>query len=260
MAKNRKTAGHRGGNGSKKGRGRWFYAALAVVAIGGVAALLLAGRKSDSAGGSAPLSLAESEVPADPNAGETLGPADAPVTLIEFGDYQCPHCAEFESIAGHFIKENYARPGKIRFVFYDFPLGFPNSMTGAMAARCAGAQGKYWTMQDVLYGRQLKWSRDKSPKDKFVDYAKELGLDPKKFARCYDSRSFTRQIVASKKYGVKVGVQGTPTLFLDGKQIQGIPNYKQLASMLDSALASAKSAGGQKAGAPDAPKGTAAGR
>lgn len=231
------------GESGTSGPGRWFWGVLGLLAAAGVATLMLAGGGAPDPVG--PLSQAETNVEADSGAyAAVVGPEDAPVTLREFADYTCPHCARFAALPGPALKRDYARSGQVRFLFYDFPLRRQgNSIPSALAARCAGDQGRYWDMHDMLYSEQGSWARDPSPEGRFADYARELDLDVGAFNECYSNRTFLEEIMASRRYGEQLGVSGTPALIVDGTQTEGY-GYEAVASLIEERLAADSAAGG----------------
>lgn len=206
------------------GPGKGFYLLLGGLVVLGIAVLVWAGTGSELEP-VGPLTTAERQVPADSSAmAATLGPEDAPVTLVEFADYTCSHCARFASLPAKAIRRDYVRSGQVRWILYDFPLrARGNAIPAALAARCAGAQGSYWEMHDRLFARQRDWAADGSPEDKFRAYAEEIGLDLEAFAACYSDRRFVEEIMASRQYGRQLGVNSTPTIFVDGRRA---PDYR----------------------------------
>jgi len=138
------------------------------------------------------------------------GPDDAPVTLVEYGDYECPHCGRAYPI----VKEAQRRMGgRLRFVFRNFPLGdmHPHAMQAAETAEAAAGQGKFWEMHDMLFTHQ----RALSDSD-LLGYAKHLGLDTKRMqAELTDGRHADR-VQNDFRSGVRSGVNGTPTFFING--------------------------------------------
>lgn len=146
--------------------------------------------------------------------GPARGPADAPVTIVSFADYECPYCARaaesLEAAAAQF-------PGKVRVVFRDFPLEFhANAVPAAIAARCAGAQGKYYAMHDKLFADQK--SLDPAT---FKGYAEALGLDGAKFDACFSDPKHLAGISADQQAGKALGVEGTPAFFVNGIPLSG---------------------------------------
>lgn len=227
------------------GGGRLFYIVLAVVAVAGVAFLLLAGDGGDD-GAARPLPAWAADVEADPEAGVPLGPDDAPATIMEFADYQCPHCAQFGTFTGKLIRQNFVEQGGLaRWVLYDFPVGFPHSISSSVAARCAGEQGlePFWAMHDLLLARQADWGRTDAPGRLFTGYARDLGLDADGFRECFEARRPLEEVMASRSYGEQLGVQGTPTLFLNGRRLDTREySYEALESLIRAAADSASRA------------------
>lgn len=140
-----------------------------------------------------------------------MGRADAPVTLIEFSDYQCPFCRRFFDQTLPAIKKEYVDTGKVRYVFRDFPLDqiHPQARKAAEAARCAGDQGKYWEMHDLLFQNQ----RDLAV-PKLKEYAAGMKLDAGRFATCLDGAKFGGGVQKDVDEGASVGVRGTPAFFV----------------------------------------------
>ena len=138
------------------------------------------------------------------------GPADAAVTLVEYGDYECPHCG----MAYPIIKEVQRRMGKqLRFVFRNFPIpdNHPHAIHAAEAAEAAGAQDRFWPMHDVLYEHQQKL-RDRH----LVEHAQALGLDAERFQRELGAHVHLPRVQEDVTSGVESGVRGTPTFFING--------------------------------------------
>lgn len=153
-------------------------------------------------------------------ADHVAGSPTAKVRLIEYGDIQCPACGG----AHPGIKQIIADYGdKIGFVFRNFPLtsAHPNALAAAAAAEAAGLQGKYWQMNDFLYEHQSGWSNASTNErtGKFIDYASQIGLDVEKFKTDLDSSSISRKIEYDQAIGGKVGVTGTPSLYLNGEKL-----------------------------------------
>ena len=143
------------------------------------------------------------------------GPADAPVTLVEYGDYQCPDCGRAEPI----LREVRERMGdRLRFVFRNFPLMdiHPFALGAAVAGEVAAAQDAFWPMHDLLLQNQRALDRDD-----LVGYAGRLGLDVDEFREALDSRALQDKIRQQASEGEKDGVSATPTLFLNGQSYDG---------------------------------------
>ncbi len=140
----------------------------------------------------------------------SIGRADAPVTLVEFGDYQCPYCKRFHSEAYAEVKKNYIDTGKVRFVSRDLPLEFhPLALKAAEAARCAGEQNKYWELRDALYANAAP------PNDEVIKKAVEsLSLDAKGFQACLDSDKYKADVQKDAREAATLQISGTPTFVL----------------------------------------------
>ena len=145
---------------NKSSGGRGFYFLVGGVVIAGGAALLMARSSETSSPQLAPPSVAETGVAPSADAGVAMGSPDAPVTIVEFADYLCPHCRNFNAVTGKAIRRDFAGPGgQVRWINYDFPLN-QASWAPALAARCAHQQGNYWQMHDVLYARSEEWATE----------------------------------------------------------------------------------------------------
>ena len=150
--------------------------------------------------------------------GVERGDPDAPITIMEFGDYQCPACQQFATMTKPQVDVAYVQGGTARFVFHDFPLsGHPHSFLAARAARCALDQGDdyYWPYHDQLFGHQSTWSASQSaPLRAFESYAGAIGLDVDDFAGCLNSDRHADVVSANMRLGMELGVTGTPTIFI----------------------------------------------
>jgi len=143
------------------------------------------------------------------------GDINAPVTIIEFSDYQCPFCGRFYKTTLPDIEKDYIKTGKVRYVFRDFPLEFhKQAPKAAEAANCAGEQGKYWEMHDKLFDNQKDLEVERLKK-----YASEIGIDSSSFNACLDSGRYAKEIEADIEDGRKVGVSGTPSFFIGKSQV-----------------------------------------
>ncbi len=169
----------------------------------------------------------------------TMGKRDAQLVLVEFSDYECPFCARFNSEVLKQIKREYIDTGRLRFVYKDFPLPFhQNAVKASMAARCAGDQGRYWEMHDVLLENQ----QNLGDVDGFV---KRTGLNAAIFNECMDGRKFEDAVLRDLGEGRELGINGTPTFILgrldasgkvSGEIIQGAMPYAVFKSKIDSLL------------------------
>jgi len=160
------------------------------------------------------------------------GDPNAPVTIVEFSDYECPFCAKFYAQAFKQIESEYIDTGKVKFVYRDFPLNFhAQAQKAAEAAECAGEQGKYFEMHDKLF--ELGVSGGVTA---FKQYASDIGLDTDEFNSCLDSGAMTSEVKKDMLDGQKLGVKGTPAFFINGEMISGAQPYSVFKSAIDSAL------------------------
>ncbi len=142
----------------------------------------------------------------------SMGSDSAPVTVMEFADFQCPYCRRFHTDSFAELKKNYIDTGKVRFISRDLPLDFhPNSMPAALAARCAGEQKKYWELRDILIVNSNDLARES-----IMKYAQQTGLEMTSFTSCLDGQKYKGQIEKDREEAYKLGFSGTPS-FLIGK-------------------------------------------
>src|SRR5262249_21007862 len=141
-----------------------------------------------------------------------LGSKDAPITIVEYTDYQCPFCQRFHLSAYPEIKKQYVDTGKVRFFSKDLPLDFhPNALRAAQAARCAGEQGKFWEIRDTMGANP-----DKLDMGHIMGFAADLKLDTQKFQECVNSDRYKEKVQADVAEAMRVGANGTPA-FVVGK-------------------------------------------
>jgi len=146
--------------------------------------------------------------------GASIGPVDAPVTIVEFSDYQCPFCLRAEPTMWQLVEEF---PTQIRWVYRHFPLSIhPNAVTAAESAACARQQGKFWELHRLLFRNSRKLD-----KTSIIGYAKEAGLDTEAFTKCLNEGSAKEEVQADLAAGRRLGVTGTPTFFIDGVPMSG---------------------------------------
>ncbi len=161
------------------------------------------------------------------------GPENAPVTLLEYGDYQCPYCGEAYPV----LREVQKRAGdKLRFVFRNFPLeeSHPFAVQAAEAAEAAGAQGKFWEMHDMLYTHQ-----DALDIDSLKQYAADLGLDTDRFNKDLESHAYEPRVSEDYLSGERSDVEGTPTFFLNGWLYSGDwENVDDILAAIDDSISS----------------------
>ncbi len=179
----------------------------------------------------------------DPNARQnvsianrpSLGPANAPVVVVEFGDFHCSFCKRFHDETITPLLQHYG--DQILYVYRDFPILGPDSLQAALAASCAYDQNAFWDFHDRLYADPSELTRDK-----FLQYAQDLGLDMDTFTQCYDTGAHQDAVVQDYNDGTALGVGGTPTFFINGKILIGAQPYEQFAAAIDAELESATDA------------------
>jgi protein-disulfide isomerase len=144
-----------------------------------------------------------------------VGPDDAPVTLVEYGDYECPYCG----MAYPIVKRAQQELGnRLRFIFRNFPLAeaHPHARQAAQAAEAAAAQGKFWEMHDMLFEHQ-----DALEPQDLIGYAESLDLDITRFEKDLEAGTYAKKVRDDFRSGVKSGVNGTPTFFVNGERYDG---------------------------------------
>lgn len=165
------------------------------------------------------------------------GAKNAPVTMIEYSDFQCPYCEQFFTNTEPQIYDKYIKTGKVKLVYKNFPLSIhQNAEHAAEAALCAGDQGQFFAYHDKLFGNQPKWVNLADPTDQFVAFAQELGLNTSKFRQCYTSGKHAQDVQNDFNEGSQAGVRGTPTFFINGQMISGAQSFSVFEKAIDAAL------------------------
>lgn len=158
----------------------------------------------------------------------TKGPSDAKVFLVEFSDFQCPACKAAQPVVDDIVK---TYKDKVLFAYHHYPLDqHPFAQKAAEAAEAARAQGKFWEMHDLLFLNQEKFSDTL-----FSDLAKQLDLDMEKFDTALKNRTHTQRVLDDKAFGNTVGIEATPTFFLNGKRLN-LATFAELKPLVDEAI------------------------
>ncbi|MBU0667782.1 DsbA family protein [Patescibacteria group bacterium] len=169
----------------------------------------------------------------------------APVTIIEFSDYQCPFCKDFFDQSFEKLKKEYIDTGKVHYVFRDFPLNVhPQALPAATAANCAAEQGKYWEMHDLLFKGQNEWSFNNNAKKIFEKYAEELEMDMEKYGTCVidDTQKQRDEVAKDLIDGVKYKVVSSPSFFINGKKVSGAQETDIFRNIIDGEIAAVEAA------------------
>jgi len=173
------------------------------------------------------------------------GNPNAPVTVVEFSDFQCPFCSRFFTQTLPVLEENYIKTGKIKLVYKDFPLDtlHPNARPAHIAAECADEQGKFWDYHDVLFENQSQWNRLSSAdlSSQLTQYATSMGLNSASFDSCLSSPSIADEVNADFLQAAQYGATGTPTFFIGNEKngfikLVGAQPYAAFQAVIDAQL------------------------
>lgn len=209
-----------------------------VVAVVLAAGIAVYWSRQSSASGAGSSSSASIDV--SPGGGHVRGKATAPVTLVEFGDFECPSCGYYYPMVEEVLRRY---PDKVKLEFHHYPLiqMHAHALAAAMAAEAAADQGKYWEMHDLLYKNQAQWARNPNPESQFLAYAADLGLDANKFMRSLKSPDVEKRILEDIQRGSAAKVDGTPTFFVNGHDMKPLPTgVDEFAAMIDAAPPASK--------------------
>lgn len=165
-----------------------------------------------------------------------MGNKDAKVKVVEFADFQCPFCEQWFSQVEPQLKKDYIDTGKIAFYWRDYPFLGQESNYAASAARCANEQGKFWDFHDYLYSHQGQENSGAFSKDNLKQFAASIGLNTDQFNSCLDADKFSADYQKDLSDGQKAGVNGTPTVFVNGVAIVGAQPYTAFKTAIDQAL------------------------
>ena len=163
------------------------------------------------------------------------GKMSAPISLIEYSDFQCPACATYSPLVKKLLQEY---PENLKVVYRHFPLVsiHKNALPAAKAAEAAGKQGKFWEMHDILFERQDDWTNEGHPKEKFIKYAKELELGEDIFLTDYESGEVEDKVKSHLNLSNQLGLNATPTFFINGERVRNLGGYETLQSLIEEEL------------------------
>lgn len=168
--------------------------------------------------------------------GYVLGSDSAPVEIVEYADYQCPFCADFDIVQFPDVKSRLIDSGKVRYIYRDFPLDHihQHARLSAHAAACADDQGKFWPMHNLIYQGQPDWVRGNAEK-LMRGYAELVELDLSQYNECMQSAKHAGRIEASLQEGNRLGVNSTPTLFIGGRLYPNL-RFDKIRELVDSII------------------------
>lgn len=185
-----------------------------------------------------PLAKLARRTPGDPLA---LGKPDAPVVMLNYGDYRCPFCAKFSRDIEPELIKRYVDAGVLRLEWRDFPIFGPESLEAAKAGRAAAAQGKFWEYLDAIYQDAPQRGHPSLPHDTLVDYAKQVGItDIPKFEADMNDPATMTAIRSDAAEGSEIGVSSTPTFLINGDPILGAQPLDQFVNAIEQAKAAAR--------------------
>lgn len=207
--------------------------AASVVAFVAVFASVFLLSRDSSPSAAAPTVLAFYE--GLPTAGMTIGPADAPVLVEEYFDFQCPYCQAASQEVVKPLIDKYVRSGQVRFAYRPFPFLGPESDLAAAAAYCAAKQGQFWPYQDLLFARQGRRNQGAYSQANLVADARRLNLDEAEFAQCLQSEEAAIFVTGSYERARQMGLQGTPTYLVNGR-IVSVGSFSDLERAIEAAL------------------------
>lgn len=173
--------------------------------------------------------------------GKALGAADAPVVVYEFSDFQCPYCRQFNNTIKDQIIQQYVEAGKVRFEYHhyiviDNNVGGTESRRAAEASECAAEQGRFWDYQEMLFANILGEGVGSFRDERLKAFAGQLGLDQGEFDACYNSREYRDQVNIDQALGQKLGVRGTPSLYVNDQKIENPFDFSSIQAAIDAAL------------------------
>jgi len=162
---------------------------------------------------------------ADPLAPRSKGRHEAPVTVYEMADFQCPACRMFAVTVLPTLDSEYVRTGKVRWVFINLPLTsiHPNAVAAAEVAMCAARQGRFWPTHDLLYRQQDQWAPLPQPRDTLVALAERAGVNRAKLLACLKSGDARKEVELDAQRAARSGARATPSFYIEGGLLEGAP-------------------------------------
>lgn len=210
-----------------------FFALIAVVLAVGASFIYYKTLASKAV----PITLAPG-TPLPKAEGYLRGNPDAPITILEFADFECPGCGQFANVTEPDVRSRIVDAGLANIRYFDFPLinRHANTMAASLAAACANDQNKFWEMHDMLFAGQAEWRQETTtnPKKVFAEYVSKLGLDAPAWNQCFDSQKHVGRIEANRNEGISRMVNSTPTFIIGDQAYADVLTYDQLKGIIDS--------------------------
>jgi protein-disulfide isomerase len=211
-----------------------FYLGLGVIAIVGAG---LIGWQASRRGSSGP-SLLPASLPPMALSGErgvAMGSESAPVEIAEYSDFECPYCARFAVLDLPDVKQRLVETGRVRWRFMHFPLdNHAKSPAAHLASACAREQGRFWEMHDLIYQAQDNWVTARRPERVMRQLAERLRLDLDRYDSCVREQRGWADVLGDRRLGDSLGVNATPTLFVNGRPLRHVPSADQIKAIVDS--------------------------
>lgn len=218
----------------KRRRRLYWIGGVAVVAVIAAAIIILPGLQGSA-------DIVTPEPFAWPSAEETaLGDPNAPVTIVEYSDFQCPFCRRFHEDTLPQIVENHVRTGEVRFVYRNFPFLGQESLEAANASLCAAEQGQFWPYADYLFANQTGENVGAYTEARLQAMAQSLGLSMDEFERCSSRNEMQSQVQAQYAEGLDRGVNSTPTFYVNDQMVRGAAPYADFQAAIQQALEAAQ--------------------
>lgn len=246
MGTERMDAGRGRGKGAVKGGARrpdnkrGFYLLLAAIAVVGIVALTYMASRSSSR-----MSYVDSTIPPIANQGHVIGSDSAPVEIVEFADFECPACGTFANLTEPDIRAKLVNTGQIRFRFVDYPLEMHrNTWAAHLAAWCAGDQGRFWEMHDLIFMNQDRWNGEatRDPEKVLAPLAQQAGVNTEQYQSCMEARKFIPQIRANYDEAIRRQIQSTPSYVIGNQVLLGTRSYDEFKALVDKEIANRKPA------------------
>lgn len=210
----------------------WILGVLSIILVAAITSILIQQNQNNTD----PVAIAPIEISQD----KSIGSADAPVNVVEYGDYQCPACGRFAETVKPQIVEEFVNSGRVRFVFRSFQFIGEESQWAAEAAECANEQGKFWEYYDKLYSSQAGENVGAFKKENLEGFAAKLGLQTEQFNQCLTSGKYTEKVKSETLEAQNLGLHGTPALLVNGIFVEDGSQYDILSQSIKEVLSKSK--------------------